>query len=314
MIVYLALLLDFILGDPRRMPHPVVLVGKIISFFEKIFYPLRYKKAAGFLFFFATVLTVAAMVMLLEYLAGFNRYLSFVVNLYFLYTALSWTSLKRETGKVTEALAGGDIAAARTYVSYVVGRDTKELTEEEMLEATIETVAENTVDGIIAPLFYIAIGYYLGLPLLFAYLYKAVNTMDSMVGYKSDRYRDFGFAAARIDDLVNYLPARLGSLLMLGAGTLLRYNGKNGWKIFRRDRKKHSSPNAGWPESVYAGLLGLRLGGPHQYFGKTVRKPSIGDPLKGPEISDHRKACRITDGTVVLFMVLFGILEVIRWI
>lgn len=314
MIIYLAVLLDFFLGDPKGIPHPVILVGKIVSLGEKLFYPMKYKKAAGFLFFFFTLAVVAGIICLLLYLAALNRYVYFIVNLYLLYTSLSWGSLKKETSYVVKALQENDLPAARTYVSYVVGRDTDHLNEEEVLEATIETVGENTVDGIIAPLFYMVIGYFLGLPLLFVYLYKTVNTMDSMVGYKSDKYLDFGFAAAKIDDIVNFIPARLGALLMLLGGIILRYDWRNGWKILKRDRYKHNSPNSGLPESVYAGLLGLRLGGPHEYFGKTVAKPYIGDMLKKPAPDDYRKACRITDSTVLLFMVIFLGLELILWI
>ncbi len=314
MIIYLAVLLDYFLGDPRDVPHPVVFIGKIVSLGERLFYPIKRKRAAGFLFFFFNLALVGAVIGVLLFVASFHPYVYFIVNLYFLYTSLSWGSLKKETSYSVKALAKGNLAAARTHVSYVVGRDTDRLNEEEVLEATIETVGENTVDGIIAPLFYMMIGYFLGLPLLFVYLYKTINTMDSMVGYKSEKYRDFGFAPAKIDDIVNYIPARIGSILMLAAGMILRYNWKNGWKIFRRDRYQHSSPNSGLPESVYAGLLGLRLGGPHYYFGEYVEKPYIGDPLKKPERDDYQKACHITDVTVLLCMTLFLGLELILWI
>ncbi len=314
MIIYLAVLMDFFLGDPKSIPHPVIFVGKIVSLGEKIFYPMKNKKLAGFLFFFFNLAVVAAVIAVILYLAGLQKYIYFIVNLYLLYTSLSWGSLKKETSYPIKALEENNLDAARTYVSYVVGRDTENLNPEEVLEATIETVGENTIDGIIAPLFYMVIGYFCGLPLLFVYLYKTINTMDSMVGYKSEKYHAFGFAAAKIDDVFNYLPARIGAILMLLAGIILGYNWRNGWKIFKRDRYKHSSPNSGLSESIFAGLLGLRLGGPHTYFGEYMVKPYIGDALKKPEAADYRKSCRIMDMTVLLFMVLFLGLELILWI
>ncbi|MDO4542257.1 MAG: cobalamin biosynthesis protein, partial [Bacillota bacterium] len=160
-------------------------------------------------------------------------------------------------------------------------------------------------DGVLAPLFYMCIGYFLGFPVIFAYIYKTINTLDSMVGYKNDKYADFGFFSAKLDDVVNWLPARLGAMLMLLSGGILRYNFKNGWKIWLRDRYAHKSPNSAQSESVVAGLLGLQLGGPHFYFGQEVYKPTIGDELRKPDNSDYIKCCNILDFSMLLSMLIF---------
>ncbi len=307
MSVYLSLLTDFLFGDPKGFPHPVVLLGKWITFYEKLFFGEKHQFLRGALFTAAVLLSVALFLSALLFLASLWQPLYIAVSVYFMYTALAWRSLKKETGYVAEALKKNDLPAARTFVSYVVGRDTKELTREEILKANIETVAENTVDGVLAPLFYMLIGYFLGFPVIFVWLYKAVNTLDSMVGYRDDRYRRFGAFAAKLDDAVNFIPARLGALAMLAAGVLPGLNFRNGWKIFRRDRFAHLSPNSAQSESVVAGLLGLELGGPHVYHGETVEKPTIGDALKEPDVDDYAKSLWVLDGSTVLFILIFTV-------
>ena len=315
MAVVVSVILDFILGDPKGFPHPIRAVGKVIGGYERLFYRGN-KKIAGCLFTAAVLATVAAVLGLLLWGTRPWPILHTLIGVYLLYTALAWRSLKKETGYVFQALAEDDIAKARKMTSYVVGRDTENLTASEMIKACVETIGENTIDGVIAPLFYMMIGYIvgdlafadgIGGAVLWVYIYKTINTLDSMVGYKNDRYADFGFAAAKIDDVVNWVPARFGSLLMLVAGALCGFDIKNGWRIFRRDRFNHTSPNSAQSESVYAGLLGLELGGAHDYFGKRVEKPTIGDALREPELQDHRRSSRIMDVTVVLMTLPFAL-------
>ena len=303
--IYISVLLDFIFGDPKKLPHPIRLIGKLIGFYETIFYRGQYKKQMGFFFMLAVLATVGGFLWLLLEVCSFWEPLYWVVSIFLMYTSLAWRSLKKETGYVFSALAEKDIVKARKMVSYVVGRDTENLSEEEVIKAAVETIGENTVDGVIAPLFYMMIGYFLGIPVILVYLYKTINTLDSMVGYKNERYADFGFFSAKLDDVVNWLPARIGAFLMLISGFLCGYDFKNGVRIWKRDRFAHSSPNSAQSESVVAGLLGLQLGGSHFYFGKVVKKPTIGDELRLPEQSDYQRSCRILDVSVILMMVVF---------
>jgi adenosylcobinamide-phosphate synthase len=305
MTVYLSLLADFLIGDPKGFPHPVIWVGKVIAFYEKLFYGESHQSLRGGLFTITVLLTVTAFLGGILYLASLWQPLYIFVSIYFMYTSLAWRSLKKETGYVIDALEKDDILAARKFVSYVVGRDTTELTKEEIIKADIETVAENTVDGVLAPLFYMMIGYFLGFPVIFVWLYKTINTLDSMVGYRDERYLNFGRFAAKVDDVVNFIPARLGSLTMLAAGILPGLDLRNGWKIFRRDRFAHLSPNSAQSESAVAGLLGLQLGGSHHYHGILIEKPTIGDALKEPDSGDYQKSLRILDFSVVLFVLIF---------
>ena len=196
------------------------------------------------------------------------------------------------------ALGMGDLAAARRYLSNIVGRDTAELDEPEIWRATVETVAENTSDGVIAPIFYLI----LGGPLL-AIAYKAINTLDSMVGYRNERYLEFGRASARFDDLVNFIPARITGLLMVAAAPLLGLSAKNSWRIMRSDGRNHSSPNSGIPEAAVAGALGIRLGGTNLYAGKPVAKPTIGDAIQQISQASWRGAVRLMYEAEVLLVV-----------
>ena len=228
------------------------------------------------------------------------------------YQILAARCLQVESGKVWKQLKAGDLQAARTAVSMIVGRDTENLTEEGVAKAAIETVGENTSDGVIAPMLYTAFGG----PVL-GFLYKAINTMDSMVGYKNEKYLYFGRAAAKLDDVVNYLPSRISALLMIGTAFLSggEYHGRQAWQIWRRDSRKHASPNSAQTESVCAGALGIQLAGDASYFGKVVKKPYIGDPVRPVEYEDIRRANHLMNRTAWICEVLcLGILAIAAFI
>lgn len=272
-----AVFLDLVLGDPRALPHPVVGIGRLISFLEprlrRIFADER---RAGCALLITTVgIAYGIAALLLHAAFAVSADAGTVAAVYLGWVSLAARSLHAESGKVAKALERGDLPGARLALSYIVGRETEQLEEGEIVRGAVETVAENTGDGVIAPLFYLM----LGGPAL-AIAYKAVNTLDSMVGYKNERYLNFGWASARFDDLANYLPARLTALLMVAAAPVCALSGKNAWRIMRRDGRNHSSPNSGFPEAAAAGALRVRLGGANRYFGKVVEKPSIGDPAQ----------------------------------
>lgn len=292
-------LLDLCLGDPHSMPHPVRAIGNLIVWLEKYLRPAGKKHAtergerrAGVLFVCLVLLvtgSVAGAILWISRLGGI--WIQTVVEAVMTYYLLAARSLRDESMAVCRKLEAREIEGARYAVSMIVGRDTKPLSEAGIARAAVETVAENASDGVIAPLFYLAIGG----PLL-GWLYKAVNTMDSMVGYKNDRYLHFGRAAAKLDDLVNLIPSRLASLLLIVSAYLLRYDGKNAYRIWRRDRRNHKSPNSAQTESACAGALGLRLAGDAWYFGKLVPKPYIGDEIHPIEPQDIRRVNRLMYG------------------
>ena len=292
MAFVLGFILDLLIGDPHFLPHPVVLIGKLISYAEKKLRKktdsdqdeIRKGKWLAVIVLTGTFI-VSAGILLAAYLI--SVYAGLAIEAIMTYQILAAKSLKTESMKVYKCLEKGDIEGGRKAVSMIVGRDTEHLNEEQIVKAAVETVAENTSDGVIAPLVYLAIGG----PVL-GFLYKAVNTMDSMVGYKNDRYLYFGRAAAKLDDIVNFVPARISAVLMIAAAYILgpEFSGKNAFRIFRRDRMKHASPNSAQTESVCAGALGLQLAGDASYFGKTVHKPYIGDKLREAEYEDIRRA------------------------
>ena len=296
---------DLILGDPHSIPHPVVLIGKLISGFEKLFRRLfprtpQGEKLAGLALGLCVAalswLVPAALLWLCQQIAP---WLALALESAMCWQILATKSLRDESMKVFRALESGDLAASRRAVSMIVGRDTQRLDEAGVARAAVETVAENTSDGVVAPLVFLAIG---GAPL--GFLYKAVNTMDSMLGYTDPPYRDIGFFPAKLDDVFNFLPARLSALLMLAAGALLGMDVKNGWRIFRRDRYCHASPNSAQTESACAGLLELRLAGDAWYHGVLHKKPYIGDPVREVEHRDIPRACRLLYATAALALVL----------
>lgn len=273
-----ALLIDTLLGDPRGNLHPVVLIGKFISLLEKMLLKENAsgscKKISGFILLVATVgfvyLVSYAMLRLIAF-AGFE--VAAVGSMLMLSFAISPRALKESAQEIQKFLAQGNILDARKKVGWIVGRDTQNLDEAEVTRATVETVAENITDGIISPLFFAALG---GAPLAFAY--RAVNTLDSMVGYKNDKYFDFGFASARFDDICNFIPARITALLIILVSAFLPgYSAKNALHIMARDAGKHPSPNSGYAEAPVAGALGIRLGGCNYYFGKPSFREYMGD-------------------------------------
>ncbi|WP_027700993.1 adenosylcobinamide-phosphate synthase CbiB [Metaclostridioides mangenotii] len=276
--IYLGYIVDLIVGDPYSFPHPVKYIGKLIkvleNFVRRVFKTDEDLKIGGFILCIATVLTTYVVTYLIVRLFKFNSVSYILINGIIIYTTFATKCLKDEAAKVYDVLKTGDIEKSRIQLSYIVGRDTTNLSEKEIIRATVETVAENTVDGIMSPMFYAFIG---GAPLAMAY--KAVNTLDSTVGYKNEKYINLGFASAKLDDIANYIPARLSVLFIPIASFILGYNLKDSFKIGIRDRKNHKSPNCAFSEGAVAGALGVQLGGTNVYFGKEVYKPTIGDKV-----------------------------------
>jgi adenosylcobinamide-phosphate synthase len=298
-VVVAALILDLLIGDPRWFPHPVVYVGKLITALEKALRSaVRNERLGGALLLVMTVgISCGVAVTMLKLAYAINTYLGFIVAVLLSWSCIAARSLHQESRLVADTLVRGDLAAARKYLSNIVGRDTAELDESEIWRATVETVAENTSDGVIAPLFYL----FLGGPVL-AITYKAVNTLDSMVGYRNERYLKFGRASARFDDLVNFIPARITGLLIVAAAPLLSLSARDAWRIMRRDGRNHSSPNSGISEAAVAGALGVRLGGTNVYAGKPVTKPTIGDAVQPLSHSSWCGAIRLMYGAEALLV------------
>ena len=295
--------IDCLLGDPHSLPHPVVLIGKLISILEKSLrriFPktLWGERAAGGLLWVVTLAVSGGVpLVLLRLCRMLSPWLALAVESIMCWQIIAPRCLKDESMKVYRALKTGTLQDARYAVSMIVGRDTERLDAAAVARAAVETVAENTSDGVIAPLLFLALG---GAPL--GFVYKAVNTMDSMLGYVEPPYRNIGFVPAKMDDVFNFLPARLSALLMLAAGAISRMNVKNGWNIFRRDRYNHASPNSAQTESVCAGLLGLRLAGDASYHGVLHKKKFIGDPLREITPEDIPRSCRLMYGTAILML------------
>lgn len=292
--ILLGFILDLIFGDPQVPWHPVRLIGHLTAGAERVLRNVsgtrkRRLFAAGIVLA-AVVCTVTAFVsgLLLYAAKAVSPVLGFFVSSVLCWLLFAARSLKTESMKVCRALEDGDTEKARRAVSMIVGRDTEPLTAEGIMRAAVETVAENTSDGVIAPLFYTA----LGGPVL-GWVYKAVNTMDSMVGYKNEKYLWFGRAAARLDDAANFIPARISGILTVASAFLLGYDGKNAWRIFLRDRRNHASPNSAQTEAACAGALDVVLGGDAYYFGTLYRKKTIGDGLRPIAADDIRRANRL---------------------
>ncbi len=317
-ILYTALggfLLDLLLGDPAWMPHPVVGMGRCIDLLECLLrgaFPKtpRGELAAGAVL--AAVLPLGTLVLsaMALHLCGLvHPALRFALELVWCWQCLAVKGLRDESTNVYQKLTFSTLEEARRAVSRIVGRDTEHLTAEGVTKAAVETVAENFSDGVAAPLCYMLLG---GAPL--ALCCKAVNTMDSMVGYKNERYLYFGCAAARLDDLTNYIPARLSALLLVLAAGLTGQDWRNALKIWRRDRHNHASPNSAQTEAAMAGALGVQLAGPASYFGKICEKPTIGDPLRPVERSDILRANHLmVTGSVLCLLLLAGIRGIFLW-
>ena len=316
-ILYAALggfAMDLLLGDPARLTpiHPVVLMGKAISALEKHLrrvFPKtdRGEEAAGALL--ALLMTAGTYILcklILRLVDSLFMPLAFVLEVIWCWQALAVRDLKIEALRVQRALETESLDAARKAVSRIVGRDTAQLTEAGVARAAVETVAENFSDGVIAPLGYMLLG---GAPL--ALCYKAVNTMDSMVGYKNARYLHFGRMPAKLDDAANYIPARLSALLLIAAAKLCGEDAASAYRIWKRDRRRHASPNSAQCEAAMAGALGLRLCGPAAYFGEMVSKPWIGDQRREIVPGDIRRACRMEYAGAVLGLAVMGLIRLL---
>ncbi|MDP9749802.1 adenosylcobinamide-phosphate synthase CbiB [Thermoanaerobacter pentosaceus] len=307
MEVVLAYLLDLLIGDPEGYPHPVRIIGKVVSHLESILRKYaksnRALKIAGFILCGLTVTLAFAATYVLLYIAGLiHPYLKYALDVLIIYTCLATKDLDKAAGKVYEALTKGDIVEARRRLSYIVSRDTDRLDVENISRGAIETVAENISDGIIAPMFYAFIG---GAPL--AVFYKAASTLDSMVGYRNEKYLDLGFASAKLDDILNFIPARITGFLIVVAAFLLGYDYKNSWRIFLRDRLKHQSPNSAHGEEAVAGALNIQLGGLNYYFGKPEIKPTLGDGKEKITPQHMKDSIKIMYMTSSLGLVVFYI-------
>ena len=331
----LGTLLDCLIGDPHFLPHPIRGIGRLITWTENRLRPEtdaaenkepdaaeetepdpKCTHRRGILLWFTVIFAVLAMtmsVMVVSYLV--NRWLGFAVEVILTCYILAAGSLCRESMAVAAKLSEQDLTGAKQALSMIVGRDTAPLSEAEVIQAAVETVAENTSDGVIAPLLYTA----LGGPVL-GMVYKAVNTMDSMLGYHNDRYEHFGRFAARADDVCNFLPARISALCMIASAAILGrisdiYSGKNAYRIWKRDRRNHTSPNSAQTESACAGALGLKLGGAHLYQGVLVEKPTIGDAVREIETADIRRANGLMFVTeVVAVLIVTGLLTALRFL
>ncbi len=302
--LWIAVLLDLCLGDPYVFPHPVKGMGRLISLESKVLLkstrPGHSRQVAGLLMAVGNIILVAGLVSLLRWaLPPLGRH---IFDIYGLYACISARMLHYEARKVVLALRES-LEAGRQRLRFIVGRDTAELSQEEILAATVETVAENTSDGVVAPLFYTLLFGVVG-----GYVYKMINTMDSMVGYRNETYEDLGRFPAQIDDLANWIPARLTALLMVLTSIILG-KGKRTAKTVLRDARKHLSPNAGYPESAIAGWLGIKLGGAHHYFGKLVVKPTIGEKLRAIEESDVTKTIAMMYATLAWMLLITSLLH-----
>lgn len=301
--------LDTVLGDPNSGLHPACLIGRLVSITEKVLRRLfpktkRGETAAGVLLWLIVCgVSFAVPFFALRWLRGVYFWLGFAAEL-----LLCWLILARkclvDAGKHVHAALGKSLDDGRKAIAMYVGRDTGELDEPGVIKAAVETVAENTTDGVVAPLVFLLIG---GAPL--GMLYKAVNTLDSMVGYHNDKYEYFGKFSARMDDVFNFIPARLSAVCLIAAAGMLRLDNRNALRVFRRDRNGHKSPNAGQTESVCAGALHIQLGGDASYFGKTVKKASFGDPDRVVRRTDILQTCDLMSMASVLALVLCAVVR-----
>lgn len=295
-------LLDCIVGDPHFLPHPIRFIGMLISALEKAarkLFPKRLVIGGGLLAILVLLISTGIPLALLILCYRVNIILGIAVESVLCCTLIAAKCLKSESMKVYRAIKKDDTEAARHAVSMIVGRDTAALDRTGIIKAAVETVAENTSDGVTAPIMFIALG---GAPL--GFLYKAANTMDSMIGYTNEKYREIGRFAARLDDFLNYIPSRLTALLMILSSGILGFDMKNAFRIWRRDRRNHASPNSAQTESVCAGALRIQLAGDAYYFGELHKKPFIGDKLRDIENEDIRRANRLMYMTSILPLLL----------
>jgi len=309
---FLAVVIDCLIGDPRSSIHPVVLIGNWISFLEKKLlhqnFSPKFKIVSGILLVFLVLATTYGLVAwIMNLLSTIHPWAPFIGGAFLLSFTISPNSLAKAGHEIYNYLQTGDLVQARYKVGWIVGRDTDQLDVAEVTRGTVETIAENIVDGIISPLFYFVIG---GVPL--AFLYRAVNTLDSMVGYKNDKYQDFGMFAARVDDVFNYIPARITGILLVIAVMLLRFDTYEAIKTIWRDARKHPSPNSGFPEAGVAGALGIRLGGLNYYGGVASNRAHMGDSLTILAPIHIKKTIQIMYLTTLLFVIGITILLYLR--
>lgn len=297
-------ILDALIGDPYSFPHPIRLFGKCISYMDKVFNKGDYRKLKGaFVALFLLAITIVFFLLVNHFLFRVE-WLYLIINSIFVYYALSGRQLIKEAKFVERFVMQNNLEGARKQLSYIVGRDTSNLSFNQIRTATLETVAENLSDGVVAPLFFYLIG---GVPLMMGY--KMINTMDSMIGYKNAKYKDFGFFAARVlDDVANYLPARITSMIMV-----LLYPSKRVIEFIRKYARAHSSPNSGYPESAMAGILDCQFGGPNVYHGEVVYKPFIGNNARDLNHSDLIKSYFILANVSLISVVMFVLLRYIIW-
>lgn len=301
-----AFILDMIFGDPHTGMHPICLIGNLIAMLDSALNKENVSRkrriARGALTAAAVIVISTAFPLIIEIISfNINIWLFFAAETVMDYFVIAAKSLKKESMLVCAAMEAGDTEGARRAVSMIVGRDTKVLDKEGIIKAAVETVAENSSDGVIAPVFYTALCGAAG-----GFFYKSVNTMDSMLGYINDRYEAFGKAAARLDDVLNYIPSRLSALFIIAAAKFTGLNAAGAWKIFRRDRMKHASPNSAQTESACAGALDVRLAGNAWYGGVLHEKPYIGDDIRPIEPEDIRKTCRLMYAASAAAIVIFG--------
>lgn len=296
-------LFDLLVGDPKGWPHIVRGFGAVISLLEKWLYPIKNKRFAGTLLVLCTLVVCTSIPLVILYIAWqISPWLYAVIEALLCWQLVATKSLRDESRIVYDALAADDLPKARKAVSMIVGRDTDELNAPGVTRATVETIAENAADGVIAPMFYMLFG---GAAL--GCFYKTINTLDSMIGYKNERYLDFGRFAAKTDDIINFIPARLAAMLMIASAWLCKSNARDAFRIWRRDHKKHASPNSAQTETVMAGALNIQLAGDAVYLGKIHEKPFIGDAVKAVQPDDILKAHKLLYTTAWL-MLVFSIL------
>jgi adenosylcobinamide-phosphate synthase len=311
--VGIAYLIDLIVGDPYSLPHPVRFIGWLIKRTEgtlrKAIGESRNRQSAerraGIILLLVVVAVTSVLVFLILKFAALIHPVAFhLVNIYFIYSALATKCLGDEAKKVYKVVKTGDIPGARKQLAMLVGRETDNLNEEEIVRGVVETTAENTVDGIISPLFYAVIGSLFGIGAPLVYAFKAISTLDSMVGYMNDKYINLGRASAKTDDAANYIPARLSGVLIPLSALLSGMNFSKSFSIMMRDRRNHKSPNCAYPEAAVAGALGIRIGGTNIYFGRAVEKPTIGDPDREIKADDIKKTIMLMYVSSLLTLLL----------
>lgn len=312
-IMLMAIALDLAVGDPRVSWHPVALVGRLIAWWERLFYrdgcsPCR-QMVAGVVFALMSIISVLLVVWVALRLCNRSLLCQGIISVVLLWSTIAARSLHRAAAEIEESLSQENLSEARTRVGMIVGRDTAGLDEPEITRATVETVAENLSDGVIAPLFYFVIG---GVPL--ACLYRVINTLDSMVGYRNQRYRYFGWFSARLDDVANFLPARLTTLLIFISALLSRRDWRRAIRVVGRDSRKHPSPNSGYPEAAVAGALRVRLGGTNYYGGVPSHRPTLGDPVEPLSRVHLRSAVNLLYWSLAVFTAIYVALFLIwKW-